>query len=133
MVGHHPAFSGDQSYFRDDDTGKPESSAWGTVSYFLMLIYCASSLTPLCAASIRHVHQLTSCHLESCREVEFAASTVLRSSPLQFAALVKKYQPHFYVNGHDHVMCYFNAAMYGFSTQFFTSGALGNIEPSVTA
>ena len=42
---------------------------------------------------------------------------------LQFAKLVKKYQPHFYVNGHDHVMCYFNAAMYGYSTQFFTSGA----------
>ena len=36
---------------------------------------------------------------------------------------MKKYRPHFYVNGHDHVMCYFNAAMYGYSTQFFTSGA----------
>ena len=33
VVGHHPAFSGDQSYFRDDDTGKAESSAWATVSH----------------------------------------------------------------------------------------------------
>jgi hypothetical protein len=55
----------------------------------------------------------------------FAAGGVCKmpaSVLLQFAALVKKYQPHFYVNGHDHVMCYFNAKMYGYSTQFFTSG-----------
>ena len=50
---------------------------------------------------------------------------------MQFAALVKKYQPHFYVNGHDHVMCYFNAKMYGYSTQFFTSGASLNVSTSV--
>lgn len=42
--------------------------------------------------------------------------------PMQFAQLVKKYNPHFYVNGHDHVVCYFNARQYGYSTQFFTSG-----------
>lgn len=32
MMGHHPAFSGDESYFIEDDTGLPESSAWARVS-----------------------------------------------------------------------------------------------------
>lgn len=32
LMGHHPAFSGDESYFIEDDTGLPESSAWARVS-----------------------------------------------------------------------------------------------------
>ena len=49
---------------------------------------------------------------------------VHHSCAAQFAQLVKKYKPHFYVNGHDHVMCAFNAAEFGYATQFFTSGLL---------
>jgi len=32
LMGHHPAFSGGESYFIEDDTGLPESSAWARVS-----------------------------------------------------------------------------------------------------
>ena len=28
VMGHHPGFSGDESFFKEDLTGKPESAAW---------------------------------------------------------------------------------------------------------
>ena len=76
----------------------------------------------------------TLCTLHTWRLHIFGFDAVFRVPAavlLQFAALVKKYQPHFYVNGHDHVMCYFNAKMYGYSTQFFTSGACVDVSTSI--
>ena len=39
---------------------------------------------------------------------------------VQFAAMVKKYKPVAYVNGHDHVIDH--SAAPGYATQFYTSG-----------
>ena len=58
----------------------------------------------------------------TCRSIVLSSEPTLSADAAQLAALVKKYKPIAYVNGHDHVVDY--AAPAGYATNFIVSGAL---------
>ena len=71
------------------------------------------------AARLRHTNIVAADDADQANGVHFLVMELVEGSDL--SALVKKYKPASYLNGHDHALTY--AAKTGYSTQFFTTGA----------